>query len=109
MMFEEFQESIGDARLAVAYFSGPNCSVCHAIEPKLDGVMLEFDDWKVVKIDAEESREVTGQALVMAVPTLLFFVDGDEVDRLSRSFSMAQVRERLGHYTQLTADDSGWD
>lgn len=104
MTFEEFQESIRESRLCVAYFTGADCSVCHAIEPKLDGLMLEFEDWKVVKVSTETSREVAGQSLVMAVPTLLFFVDGREVDRLSRSFSVAQIRERLEHYTTIATD-----
>jgi thioredoxin-like negative regulator of GroEL len=98
MTFDEFQEYMVDTTLALAYFAGPGCSVCHAIKPKLDGLMLEFDDWTVLEVNAEQSPEVTGQTLVMAVPTLLFFVHGREVDRLSRGFSMAQVRERLEHY-----------
>ncbi|MGM0559023.1 MAG: thioredoxin family protein [Myxococcota bacterium] len=99
MTYEDFQDQLEASRLTVAYFTGPNCSVCHAIEPKLDAMMLEFDTWAVVKVNTEQSREVAGQSLVMAVPTLLFFVEGREVDRLSRSFSMAQVRQRLEHYT----------
>lgn len=101
MQFDAFRESVAEAALSLAYFTGPSCSVCHAIEPKLDAMMLEHPDWAVMKVDGSKAPEVTGQLLVMAVPTLVFFVDGREVDRLSRSFSMAQVEELLEHYEQL--------
>ncbi|WP_168210895.1 thioredoxin family protein [Persicimonas caeni] len=98
MDFDTFQELRDEHRLLVVYVSGPSCSVCDALGPKLAQVMDEHAAWRFVKIDAAEDREVAGQMLVLTVPTLVFFVDGREAARLTRSFGMQEVRGYLERY-----------
>lgn len=98
MNFDTFQELREEHRLLVVYVSGWSCSVCDALGPKLAQLMEEHEAWRFVKIDAADEREVAGQLLVLSVPTLVFFVDGREAARLTRSFGMQEVRGHLERY-----------
>ena len=61
-------------------FWAPWCGPCKMITPVVDKLAEEFDGKiKVVKVNVDEGGDLAGEMDVMGVPSLIFFVNGKEV------------------------------
>jgi thioredoxin 1 len=58
------------------------CGPCKMLSPILDEVADEVDGVTIVKIDVDAEPEFTRRWNVMSMPTLLFFHEGQLVQRL---------------------------
>jgi thioredoxin 1 len=59
------------------------CGPCRMLAPILDELAGQFDGRaKVVSINTEEEMELTQQFGIQALPTLVFFKDGKEIERV---------------------------
>ena len=64
-------------------FGAKWCGPCRKLTPVLDEISENMSDKiKVVKIDADENRELMQKYSVSGLPTLLIFKDGDSVERM---------------------------
>jgi thioredoxin 1 len=62
---------------------GTYCPPCRALAPTLDKLATEYEGRaKVVKVDVEADRELSGGLHVTSVPTVIAFRDGKELGRL---------------------------
>ena len=58
------------------------CGPCKAMAPALDQVASEMaGKLKVVKVDVDQSSAIAQKYHIQAMPTLIMFKDGKEVDR----------------------------
>ena len=57
------------------------CGPCRALGPVLEQVASETADAKIVKVNVDESPQVSGQYGISAIPCLLVFQGGQVVDR----------------------------
>ncbi len=87
--------------LSLLYFSTPSCGVCQVLRPRVEALTKEVPHWYFQYINTEESREVAGQHLIFAVPTLLLMADGNEVTRLSRHFGMHELEQPMRRFAEL--------
>lgn len=93
---DEIQTIIEENLAVMLYFSGPTCSVCHVLKPKLlEAVDSNFDKFKVVEIDVSQEQEIAGQYSVFALPTVIVFLDGKEFIRKSRNMSVDEVMREI--------------
>ena len=74
---------IEEGSLVLLYLSMPNCSVCHAVQPRIKQ-MFEDTDLPMLALDAFEVPEVAGTFQVMTAPAILVFYQGKEVHRQAR-------------------------
>jgi thioredoxin 1 len=77
------------------------CGPCRMMAPAFEALAAEYQG-KVIfaKLDTDENEMVTMRYGIRSIPTLLFFRDGREVDRLIG----ARPREDIkGHVESLTA------
>jgi len=81
-------------KVVIDFFS-PGCSVCAAIEPKLEEVEKAFASWRFFKINTVENPAVASEHSVFTVPTIIVQVDGREQKRWSKYFSIDEVGEYL--------------
>jgi len=59
------------------------CSPCRRMAPIVEEVAADFAGRvKVAKLNVDENGEITGRYGVMSIPTLLFFKNGEVVERL---------------------------
>ena len=59
------------------------CGPCRAIAPIVEEVAAELGDKaKVCKVDIESSQNTATEYGIRSIPTLLFFKDGKEVERI---------------------------
>lgn len=81
-------------------FWAPWCGPCRTISPILEEVEAEFaDKITVAKCNVDEEESLATQFRILSIPTLLFFKDGELVDKsvgaVSKKELIAKVREKL--------------
>ncbi|RUT73585.1 thioredoxin family protein [Ancylomarina longa] len=84
------------------YFSAPACSVCEALQPKLIKLMKEeFPKLQAFPVNTSQTPEIAAQLGLYTNPSLLVFMEGNEVLRRSRVISLKEVTTQLERYYQL--------
>ncbi len=77
-----FSELLQDSKLVVVDFWATWCGPCRMLSPILDEVEEEMSDkLTVVKVNVDDADEVAAQYRIMSIPTLLFFKNGQVVDK----------------------------
>ncbi|MGX7150340.1 thioredoxin family protein [Enterococcus ureasiticus] len=75
---QEVLTFINETHLAFLYVSQENCSVCHALRPKLTELLKHYPKIKLREVEADKVKAISAEYLIFSAPTLLFFVDGKE-------------------------------
>ena len=79
----------------------PWCGPCRAIAPVVEQLAAEnAGKLKVVKVNADDSPQVSARHQVTGIPTLLFYADGKEVSRTVGAAPAAQLRQWVGSALQ---------
>jgi thioredoxin 1 len=77
-------------------FSATWCGPCKRLEPLVHEIADDYDGrLKVVKVDIDKAPTIAAKFAVMAVPTLIFFRDGEVVDQLSGLVAKRVIAERI--------------
>jgi len=72
------------------------CGPCKMIAPILEEVASEYaDKVKVAKLDVDANNKTAGKYGIMSIPSLLFFKNGQEVDRVIGAIPKSQLTARL--------------
>ena len=72
------------------------CRPCRAIAPIISELANEYDGKIVVgKCDVEENDEIAAQFGVRNIPTILFFKDGQLVDKMVGAASKSKFDEKF--------------
>jgi thioredoxin 1 len=67
----------------VVDFWAPWCGPCRTLGPTIEKIASEYDGRvKVGKMNTDENMETPGSLRITAIPTVLVFQQGREVDRL---------------------------
>ena len=80
MQINEFQEQL-DEQLTMVDMWAPWCGPCRTLTPIIEKVSEE-KSVKLLKVNADESRELASDFDVRGIPTVIFFKGGQEVDRV---------------------------
>ena len=57
------------------------CGPCRMAAPIVEEIAAQRPDIKVGKINVDEQPELAGRFGVMSIPTIIFFKDGQELER----------------------------
>jgi thioredoxin 1 len=86
---QEVEQSKG---LTLVDFSATWCPPCRLIEPILDEIATERgSSLKVVTVDTDQNIRTTVRFNVRSAPTLLFFKNGEVVDRIVGAVPKARI------------------
>ena len=91
---ESFPQDIAEG-LVLADFYSDSCIPCKRMSPVLAELEEEKPEVKLVKLNINFSAETAAKYEVTSVPTLVFFRDGSEVQRISGAVRKAQIEEIL--------------
>ena len=82
-------------QLVILDISAEWCGPCRVLEPILDRLSAEYNDvFTLAKIEAEdENMKIAGQFSVRGFPTVIAFIDGEEVDRFHSAQTHDFVRD----------------
>ena len=77
-----FDELLQSEKLVIVDFWATWCGPCRMLSPLLDEVEEEMaDKIEVVKVNVDDADEIAMRFRIMSIPTLLFFKNGQMVDR----------------------------
>jgi thioredoxin 1 len=81
---DSFEQQVLKASLPVLVeFYSDSCIPCKQMSPILGGIEDDYEDRLLVyKVNVNFDEELAAQYEVMSSPTLLFFKDGQEVERV---------------------------
>ena len=73
------------------------CGPCKMMAPVVDELAKEYKGkWKIGKLNVDESPEVSMKYGIQSIPTMLFFKDGQVVDKAVGFQAKEKIKVRLG-------------
>ncbi|GET30062.1 co-chaperone YbbN [Prolixibacter sp. SD074] len=100
-----FEELVETKALVLLYFTGPNCSVCHVLRPKVEAlVQREFPKVAFRAVSVDQEPELAASFLVFTVPTVIFFAEGKETFRKVRAFSLDELQGDMSRIYRFFED-----
>ncbi len=68
------------------------CGPCQAMAPVFESVAKQSDGLLFAKVNTEQARNVSADAGIRSIPTLIFFHKGQEIDRVSGGMGESQLK-----------------
>lgn len=93
----DFEKTVLKASLPVMVdFWAPWCGPCRMVAPFVEELAREYAGRVLVaKVNTDEHQEWAGRLGIRGIPTLIFFKNGVEVDRIVGAVPKKVLRERL--------------
>lgn len=81
---QDFETKVIKASLPVVVdFYAEWCGPCRAAAPVIEELAKEYQEKLVIaQVDVDANSELAGKYRVMSIPTVIFFKNGKETDRL---------------------------
>lgn len=93
---EEFDSIVNQEGLVIVDFWAAWCGPCRTLLPIMENLSDEYSNIPMYKVNVDEEMDVAMKLGVRNLPTLLFFKNGEIVDRLSG----LQTKEKLASLIQ---------
>ena len=88
----EFSGLLQEDKLLVVDFFATWCGPCKKLSPTLDEVSEELGEQvNIVKVDVDESEDLAMDYGIRSVPTVLFFKNGQQVDKFVGALPKAEI------------------
>jgi len=76
-------EVLQSSQLVMVDFWAVWCGPCQMVGPIVEELAQEYNGkLKVMKLNTDEAPEVAGRYQIMSIPTILFFKEGEPVEKL---------------------------
>lgn len=89
-------EAIASGKPVLADFWAEWCGPCRMVGPIVSELSDEYAEKAVVgKVNVDENREIAAKYGIRNIPTILFFKDGELVDKIVGAAAKASFTEKL--------------
>ena len=78
----EVQEKLKQNGLLILDVQTEWCSGCKQVRPTLESLSSEINDVNFYKLDADKNQEYAVSLGIRSIPTIIFYKDGKEVERV---------------------------
>lgn len=96
---EHLQELVGQYDIILVDFWAEWCGPCKMLEPTVEELAAESEA-VVLKVDIDEHQDLARDEGIRSVPTLQFYQDGEQVERVIGVQDKSKLEEIIG---QLSA------
>ena len=91
-----FDSLLEGEKLVIVDFWATWCGPCRMLSPLLDEVEEEMSDKiTVVKVNVDDADEIAMRYRIMSIPTLLFFKNGQVVDKTVGAMSKSALVDKI--------------
>jgi len=96
---ESFFSFISSNKPVLVVFSKHDCAICKPVKEKIEKRFQGVVDTANVYLD--EVKELSGELSIFNVPVVCIFLEGKEVYRFVRVFSMNEIEEKLNRLLEF--------
>lgn len=90
------KEIIESGKPAMVDFWATWCGPCRMVGPTVEELAKEFEGQAVVaKVDVDNNQQVAAEYGIRNIPTILFFKDGQVVDKVVGVVPKTQLEQKL--------------
>lgn len=90
------QEVLKSEKPVLVDFWAPWCGPCQMLGPVIEEIATEYDGKaKICKLNTDENEHTAAQYRISAVPTLLFFKNGQVVDQSIGLANKKTIQDKL--------------
>ncbi len=93
----EFDEFIEKGKVVIDFYADW-CGPCQKLGPIFEKLSKEYKNIKFGKINIDSAREIAERFDVMSIPCIIFFKDGQEVDRIVGFSGEDYLKEKLDSF-----------
>lgn len=91
-----FDELLSSNKVVVADFWATWCGPCKAMGPSIDELAIEYEGKALIgKVDVEENNDLAEKYAIRSVPTIIFFKDGEMVDKQVGAVPKAVLESKI--------------
>lgn len=87
--------------MLLVYFGGTICSVCQDMRPKVETMIKNYPLIKAVKVEIQESPELSAGNGIFTTPAVILFIQGKETIRDAGIISLIILEEKIARYYKL--------
>ena len=91
---EEFNDKVSAGKVLIDCYA-EWCGPCKMLGPIIDEIAKEKEDYSFYKLNVDECEKVTREYMIMSIPTLLIFEDGNLKEKLVGFRSKDELEEIL--------------
>ena len=101
---DNFEQEVIQAEQAVLVdFGAEWCPPCKAIAPIIEELATEYEGVaRVGTVDVDENKALAERYAIGSIPTLLFFKDGEVVDRIQGLVPKSEIDRKLAALSERT-------
>ena len=91
-----FEELLGTGKPMVLDFWAEWCGPCRMVSPIIDELAQEYEGRVTIgKINVDENDDVVGRFGISNIPTVIFFKNGEMVDKIVGATSKDKFKEKV--------------
>ena len=92
----EFDALIADNKRVLVDFWANWCGPCRMLAPVLEEVAKEDDGIVIAKVNVDEEAEFASRFSILSIPTLIYFKDGLQEQRLVGLRDKSEILKMIG-------------
>lgn len=81
--------------MLIKKFGAEWCTPCKMLTPILEGLKEKHPNLTVEEVDVDQQPEIAAQSYVRALPTLIFYKEGNEISRISGATTVQAIEGHL--------------